>query len=195
MYNDVLEKITEDYFKQKGYFTTHNVPYSLSTQTASDIDVIGIHPKETDRAKVIVVSCKSWDKGLDLKKILELAKNPPKERIKSGLYRTERFKEIIYPEWIEALKAEVERLTGEKTFTFYFSAVKFTHEELKGEFISFCKTKLVGCDVEFLSFEQIITDMQESISNNKSKKPLESETGRILQLINSANLEIKIRGV
>ncbi|MEI8337904.1 MAG: hypothetical protein WCF92_02010 [bacterium] len=183
MYNDVLEKITEDYFKSKGYFTFHNVPYSLSTQHVSDIDVMGINPLKKENSKIIVVSCKSWDGGLDLKKILKLAKNPPKERIRSGLYRPERFKEIIYLEWIQALKAEVEKLTGEKTFTFYFSAVKFTHEELKEEFVSFCKTKLIGCEVKLLPFKQIVDKIQNDILENKSTRPLESEIGRIIQLI------------
>ncbi len=194
MYNDVLEQITEDYFKSKGYFTLHNVPYSLSKQTASDIDVIGIHPTKKDISKVIVVSCKSWDSGVDLKALLNLIKAAPDKKIKTGVMRLERFKEVINKEWITALKAKVFELTGQKKFKLYFSATKYKNLDLKNQFIEYCKSTLTDCPVELISLEEMLLDMQKQIKDNKSKSPLKSYSARIIQLINQSGGEILYSG-
>ncbi len=55
MKEDILEQLVDDYLKFNGYFTAHNVKFRPSEEhpnysqrddcVASDIDVIGFHPR------------------------------------------------------------------------------------------------------------------------------------------------------
>ena len=70
MKEDVLEQIVDDYLQLKGYFTTHNLRFrpqrdhpdwsKNADSVRSDIDVVGLHPRRNDLARVVVVSCKAW---------------------------------------------------------------------------------------------------------------------------------------
>ena len=90
MKEDVLEQIVDDYLKSKGFFTVHNVRFGHREEDdgynaeqdnqPSDIDVLGFHPKEIPPGNVWVVSCKSWQPGLDVKNWVDtLNKTPTKK--------------------------------------------------------------------------------------------------------------------
>lgn len=75
MKEDVLEQVVDDYLQFKGYFTIHNVRFrprprpseyvSQQDSVASDVDVVGYNPKVDGVDRVVVVSCKSYQNGLD----------------------------------------------------------------------------------------------------------------------------------
>jgi len=70
---DVLEQVVDDYLNFKGYLTTHNVRFgprrehrdydSPKDSVRSDVDVVGYHPRRRGVDRVIVVSCKAWQRG------------------------------------------------------------------------------------------------------------------------------------
>jgi hypothetical protein len=73
MKEDILEQLVDEYLQHQGYFTRHNIRFKPEVDhpeyiqrmdaVASDIDVIGIHPTLQGPARVMVVSCKSWQDG------------------------------------------------------------------------------------------------------------------------------------
>jgi len=72
MKEDVLEQIVDDYLQLQGYFTRHNVRFGpppvqgTPSQSHSDLDVIGFHPRaRSGERRVVVVSCKSWQKAFN----------------------------------------------------------------------------------------------------------------------------------
>ena len=77
MKEDILEQLVDDYLKFNGFFTVHNVKFQPAATdpnyitkddcVASDVDVIGLHPKREGFERVWVVSCKSWQEGFNAK--------------------------------------------------------------------------------------------------------------------------------
>jgi len=67
MKEDILEQLVDDYLKFNGYFTAHNVKFQPAQThpeyvkkddcVASDIDVIGFHPRREGPDRVWIVSC------------------------------------------------------------------------------------------------------------------------------------------
>jgi hypothetical protein len=72
---DVLEQVVDDYLQSLGFLTRGNVRYRPSAAHPDyvaqkdsgwgDIDVIGYSPTRYGADRVWVVSCKSWQVGLD----------------------------------------------------------------------------------------------------------------------------------
>ncbi|MGD0651640.1 MAG: hypothetical protein ABSA97_10970 [Verrucomicrobiia bacterium] len=75
MKEDILEQLCEEYFQLKGYFTVGNVKFKparnasgydvLQDAVHSDVDVLGYKPLEKGSERVVVCSCKSWQKGFE----------------------------------------------------------------------------------------------------------------------------------
>ncbi|MDR3422798.1 MAG: hypothetical protein P4L80_16400 [Xanthobacteraceae bacterium] len=71
---DILEQIVEEYLAHEGYFVRHNIKFlpkkdhpdfvSKEDSNHSDIDVVGLHATLEGPARVLAVSCKSWQGGL-----------------------------------------------------------------------------------------------------------------------------------
>jgi hypothetical protein len=189
MTNDILEQITDDYFRERGYFTQHNIPYRPNTfkQTPSDIDVMGVHPTKTGIDKVAVISCKSWQSGMNITKLLRDLTDNPNKKIQ-GKEREKLFREIASKDWSEALINEVYKLTGQKTFTFYISATHITGNRSDWEEFEMFKKNLPECKIKLLSLEDIIVDL--ASQKRDTKMPLHSQLSRLLQLIDSAGGKI-----
>ena len=76
MKEDILEQLVDDYLQAKGYFTRHNIKFkprpdhpdfvTKDDSNHSDIDVIGYHPRLLGPARVVAVSCKSWQGGFNV---------------------------------------------------------------------------------------------------------------------------------
>ena len=70
MKEDVLEQVVDDYLQLNGYFTMHNIRFrparshpdyvSKDDSVHSDLDVLGVCPTVHGPARVVAVSCKSW---------------------------------------------------------------------------------------------------------------------------------------
>lgn len=77
MKEDILEQLFEDWFvSQPGWFVKHNVKFRPSISSFdydvkkdsvhSDIDIIAYSPVKRGCSRVVVVTCKSWQKGFDV---------------------------------------------------------------------------------------------------------------------------------
>lgn len=129
MKEDVLEQVVDDYLRSLGFLTLANVRYRPSPMEAaaagqsgsgfSDVDVIGYSPTRYGADRVWVVSCKSWQVGLDPGKRLD--------QLRDGK-QIDVHREVWVPVWGKALCDEVERLTGQRAFRFFTAVTR-----LKGD--------------------------------------------------------------
>jgi hypothetical protein len=99
---DILEQLVDDYLKFSGFITVHNVKFQpretdpeyikRDNCVASDMDVVGFHPRREGADRVWVVSCKSWQDGLD-----SVARNAAIEanKIRYGGALWKRFRERV----------------------------------------------------------------------------------------------------
>lgn len=195
MMNDILEQVTEDYYRAQGYFTQHNVKYRPSVPgnkhtVHSDIDVIALNPLRdvTDPARVIVASCKSWQGGLNITTTLKNLKNNPK-RIVNGRESWKSYREIASEVWASALRIEVKKLTGADRFTFLLAVTKFKGDRDAWQGFGVFGANLQGCEIKLLSMEEMLLPLQEALTVT----PEHSELGRMLQLIKAGGGEVIYR--
>lgn len=188
MTNDVLEQIVADYFTEKGYFAQHNISYRPKDfrQTPSDIDVIAVNPMEVGAARVAVINCKSWMAGVNITEILSAVTTIPEPKIRGG-YMSERFREVVDPNWAQALREKVQGKTGQKEFIFYVSAVYFKGERDAWKNFPVFKSNLLGCELELVDLKEMIDFLWERLTTT----PAHSELSRMLQLIKSAGGNIR----
>lgn len=188
MINDVLEQIAEDYFRELGYFTQHNIKYKPNKKgpayaVHSDIDILGIHPHKKGLEKVIVVSCKSWQGGLNIDAYLKLLKKDSKsteKRIKS-VKRT--FQDLLSKEWTSALRKKVLNLTGQKSFKLYLALTRYKGDKESWEKFKFFTRNFPGCKIEIIDLEAMVKKIEEHITTT----PSHSELSRLIQLIKAGN--------
>lgn len=191
MKEDVLEQIVDDYLQLGGYFTIHNVRFkppvshtdyvSNKDSVPSDIDVVGFNPALASPRRVMVVSCKSWQTGFDAPRILaQLRGEAPNPARPQWL----RFRELWSEKWSLGMRAKIEELTGESSFT-YCIAVTYLRGDPSGwatdATIQQC---LGGNPFEFLSLEQ----MWPAVLDQVTTTPASSEIGRLAQLLKAAGL-------
>ena len=188
MTSDILEQITEDYFRRLGYFTQHDVLYRPDTGgTHSDIDVVGVHPLKDkgDVSRVVAVSCKAWGAGFDIDGDIYNLTNCPNNKTHGAIPR-KLFKETFDPIWSKALVDKVYSLTGQETFTFYTSTIRFIGERKNWEQFEPFRENLKGCDIKTLD----IKEMVEFLWPKFTTTPEKSLFGRILQFIKFSEGEI-----
>jgi len=189
MINDILEQVAEDYFRSKGYFTQHNVKYRPSIKNKkysvhSDIDILGIHPLQKGKSRVIVGSCKSWQVGLNIESELGFLEN--RGKIISGREYWKTFRELADKTWAKALKDKVKELTGQNTFIFYLIVTRYEGDKNLWENFPLFKGNLINCDIRLISLETILSDLYELLDTT----PAHSELSRLLQLIKADNGKI-----
>ena len=193
MKEDVLEQIVEDYLQFKGYFTIHNVRFKPSSRHAdfvgdqdrvsSDVDVVGYNPRLSGVDKVVVVSCKAWQKGFnpagELKKLRGLKSSGKKKG-------WSHFRELWIPKWNEAFRREIEALTGETTFGYRIAVTRLIGSGDSTEWAAdpTIKANLSGCSFDFLPLEE----MWKELLGELTKTPAASEIGRLAQLLKAAGL-------
>ena len=129
MKEDILEQLVDDYLQAKGYFTQHNLKFkprvgcvgydAPQDRVASDIDVIGIHPKLEPPHNVWVVGCKSWQDGFAVRQMLDAIDHNKKIGGKVGW---KHFRELSKDKWAAAFMDAVEAATNTRYFT-YVTAV------------------------------------------------------------------------
>lgn len=129
MKEDVLEQVVDDYLQSLGFLTRSNIRFRPSPahpdyagQADSgwgDIDVLGYSPKRFGADRVWVVSCKSWQAGLDPGRRLD-------QLVVGKEWHVHR--EVWVPKWGQALCDTVEQLTGQRAFRFFTAVTR-----LKGQ--------------------------------------------------------------
>lgn len=196
MKEDVLEQIVDDYLQFNGYFTKHNIPFKPSTshpehnpdldRVPSDVDVVAINPKENGPARVVVVSCKSWQTGFNpRKKLAELREGAGPKRRPTW----QHFRELWIPKWSEAFRSEINGLTGQDTFHYRIAVTRFQGddpEKWAAEWgrDSVIQENLRGCDIGFLTLKEMWNNMLAELQ----QRPAASEIGRLAQLLKAARL-------
>lgn len=201
MTNDVLEQLVEDYLRSEGYFTQHNVKFRPNQDKIernnrnqfsvhSDIDVVAIHPKKIGLDKVIVVSCKSWQGGLNLKSLDKMNNLYERQDYKSREIKI--FKDLFHPIWTEALIDKVFQLTGRRTFIFYLALTRYIGKKkdvVMWEDNYVFKKNLPGCMVKIIDFKHML----EGVNDLIGLTPEHGELGRTLQLIKASGGKVLYR--
>lgn len=132
MKEDVLEQIVDDYLQFNGYFTTHNVRFRPRSKhpeyvagqdlTPSDVDVVGYHPNLPSGVdRVVVVTCKAWQGGLNPTQELAALRRGGTSHGKEAWHH---FRELWIPKWSQAFHSAIAELTGELTFTYRIAVTR-----------------------------------------------------------------------
>lgn len=191
MKEDILEQLVDEYLMHKGYFTMHNVKFkppaddpdyvSSQDSVASDIDVIAIHPCKDGAARVIVVSCKSWQGGFDPKASIESIVQNKKA---SGREAWRGFRELCNPKWSRAFMAAVESAAGTRSFTYWTAVTSIRSNRTKDvweENADFRKA-IEGNPIKLISFADMLDDVWRKLSTT----PAATELGRMVQLMKAS---------
>ncbi len=189
MTNDVLEQIAEDYFRELGYFTQHNVKYLPNGKGVhSDIDVIAIHPIKTGVSKVCVISCKSDQTGMSIDSVLKNILNDPTKKIRSRSME-KRYREIAHKNSASELIKKVKEITGEDIFTFYLCVTKYSGNSLSWQDFTLFKENLPSCEIKILTIKEMVTEIQKRLTTT----PSYSAFTRTLQLIEAAKGKVDFK--
>ena len=187
MKEDVLEQIVEDYLQRNGYFTQHNVRFRPSPKhpdyvqrndsVHSDIDIIGVNPRKRGPARVLVISCKSWQSGFQAAtRLKSLNENDPK------LWKHHR--ELWVPKWAAAFRDKVEELTGSTSFSYRLAVTRLIGDPEPWINDAHIRQMLGGNPFKFLTLEEIWKRMLEGSETTLAT----SEIGRLVQLLKAAQL-------
>lgn len=190
---DILEQIVEEYLVHKGYFVQHNIkflprkdhPDFVSNQDSnhSDIDVIGYHPLINGERKVMVVSCKSWQRGFNPASEIDAIMN---DKVRRGRKAWRAFRELIIPKWSEAFVKAVKDATGSDRFTYVTAVTRLTGDKSTWETHQPFRDALSGNLVSILTFREMITEIQSELTTTLAA----TEVGRMLQLFSAAGMNV-----
>lgn len=195
MKEDVLEQIVDDYLQMQGYLTTHNVRFNppkgpdyvaQDDSVPSDVDVVGLHPRRTGTNRVMVVSCKSWQTGLDATRVLaQLRGEAPNPKRPREL----QFRELWLPKWSRGFRLRIEELTGETTFTYCLAVTRVKGDRDAWMDDARIRENLGGNPFRFLPLEE----MWGEVLNKVTTTPASSEVGRLAQLLKAAGLTAPVQ--
>ncbi len=190
---DILEQLVEEYLIHQGYFVQHNIKYrpdkhrpdydSKKDSNYSDIDVIGFHPSRSDKKKVLAVSCKSWQNGLNpnyWKNKIE------KDEKVGGKDAWKTFRELANEKWSEAFVMKVREVTGEKNFTHVTAVTRLNGEKEIWENHKPFQEALDGIPVEILTLQKMVKQIQKNLTTTLAR----TEVGRLLQVFLAAKIKL-----
>ena len=191
MKEDVLEQVVDDYLKFLGYFTTHNLRFRPEPEdpgyvqsddsVPSDIDVVGIHPRKRGLERVVVVSCKAYQRGFDASAVLARLQGVNRDK-KRPTWKG--FRELWNPKWSRAFLREVEALTGTRRFTYRLAVTRLVGDGDGFRTDQTIRDNLEGCRFDFLTLETMWGRMLDELTTT----PAASEIGRVAQLLKAAGL-------
>ncbi len=192
MKEDILEQLVDDYLKFSGYFTLHNVKFQPAATdpeyiqkddcVASDIDVVGFHPKRTDYDRIWVVSCKSWQAGFDPKRRIELINA---NRKVSGRLAWQSFRELVKKKWADGLIEKLESLTGSAKFTYVTAVTRLRGDAAIWEDHRPFRDNLRGNPIKILTLQEMLSNLYMNTDTSMAT----SEVGRLLQVIKASGWE------
>lgn len=186
---DILEQIVEEYLIHQGYFVRHNLkflprkdhPEFLSRQDSnhSDIDVLGLHPLKRGAARVVAVSCKSWQGGFRPERQLAAIRG---NKILRGRDAWRGFRELVSPKWAEGFRQAVFDATGSRQFTHVTAVARLSGNAQIWENAPEFAEAMAGNPVRILTFKQML----QTISPGLTTTVASSEVGRLLQMFRAA---------
>ena len=214
MKEDILEQLIEDwYVTNSGWFVKHNIKYRpdkshkdyehRKDSNHSDIDILAYSPKVDSPENVHVISCKSWQDGLNLKDLFEIINNEAKYNNKNqaGFQKREgwkRFRELVSDKWIEAFVNKIEEETGQRDFTYKIAVTKIKNN--KNNYLS----KIINNEkiqkrftdnnakikIEIIELKDILKQTLNRLKCKETTVLEMTEIGRFLQLIEAAEMDI-----
>lgn len=189
MKEDILEQLVDDYLRFKGFFTVHNVRFLPSSKdpayvkradsNASDIDVVGFHPRRKGAGRVWVVSCKSWQGGFDPAARIAAIKGARKL---AGREAWKGFRELVKKKWADGLIAQIERLTGSTQFTYVTAVTKLTGAPAVWQEHKSFRDNLRGNPIKVLTLHEMLGDLYKKTNTTVAS----SEVGRLLQVMKAS---------
>jgi hypothetical protein len=189
MKEDILEQLVDDYLKFNGFFTVHNVKFkpakthpeylTKDDAVASDVDVIGFHPKREGTDRVWVVSCKSWQEGFDPSERVAAIENSKR---REGRAAWKSFRELAKAKWADGLIAEMEKLTGSTQFTYVTAVTKLRGDSSIWERHQPFIKNLHGNPIKILTLNDMLRGLNEKLTTTVAS----SQVGRLLQVIRAS---------
>lgn len=190
---DILEQIVEEYLIHKGYFVQHNIKFlprkdhpdfvSKQDSNHSDIDVIGYHPLIKGERKVMVVSCKSWQKGFNPASEIDAIVN---DKVRRGRKAWQAFRELTVPKWSEAFIKAVKDATGTDRFTYVTAVTRLVGDKSAWESHQPFQDALDRNPVTILTFREMVVEIQAELTTTLAA----TEVGRMLQLLSAADMKV-----
>lgn len=189
MKEDILERLVDDYLMFNGFFTIHNLKFLPSAtdpeyvknkdSVASDIDVVGFHPRREGADRIWVVSCKSWQGGFDpVARIAAIEAN----KIQYGRAAWKSFRELVKKKWADALITEIEKLTGSTKFTYVTAVTKLRGDASVWQEHKPFRDNLRGNPIKILALQDMLSDLYKKTNTTVAS----SEVGRLLQVIKAS---------
>ena len=216
MKEDILEQIAEDYLtKKEGLFTKHNLKFRPSEKDKnyfarndsvhSDIDIIAIDTK--DSKKIIAVSCKSWQTGINLNRYKSSIENAIKTQPEKATGKREDwcfFRELCIHKWTEAFLSILKRELNVKTkeiikLEYIILCTKITKKSIKHKLSfehskiikDYFKEKKVLLTLQIKPIDSMIDEIINKIVNKTTPSVENTHLSRTFQLILASGHEIK----
>lgn len=193
MKEDILEQLVDDYLKSQGYFTTHNIKFkpdprhkdyvSNQDSVASDIDILAVHPNKRGADKVVAVTCKSWQTGINPSALIKAIETNAKL---GGRIAWKSFRELKEPKWSAAYCQKIEEMTGSKKFTYWTAVTKVIGDPSVWENHKAFQAKLNGNKIAVKTVRQLLDEMHPLIGTTVEP----SQVGRLLQVIKASEWSI-----
>ena len=191
---DILEQIVEEYLVHKGYFVQHNIKFLprkdhpdfvlKEDSNHSDLDVIGYHPMIEGDAKVIVVSCKSWQSGFNPAAEIRAIEE---SQIRRGREAWKAFRELTVPKWSEAFMKAVQDATGRDRFIYATAVARLVGDKSVWENYQPFREALGGNQLIIVTFRQMVAEIQEKLTTTLAS----TEVGRMLQMFRAADMKVQ----
>ncbi len=117
------------------------------------MDVVGYHPKKSGSERVMVVSCKAWQSGLDAS--AHLAELTDEKPAPAGKKPWRHFRELWVPKWSEAFRAAIFDLTGQRDFDYRIAVTWLKGDPGAWETDETISKNLSGCSIGFLTLKEM----------------------------------------
>ena len=144
--------------------------------------MIGYHPRKSSEEKVLVVSCKSWQRGFNPASELDAIVNG---KVRHGRPAWKAFRELTSPKWSEALVEAVKDASGEDRFTYVTAVTRLAGNKSAWENYGPFREALGGNPIAVLTFREMISEILNQLTTTLAA----TEVGRLLQLFSAAGVE------
>ena len=189
MKEDILEQLVDEYLQHRGYFTRHNIKFkpgsdhleynSQQDSVSSDIDVIGINPNLQGSERVVVVTCKSWQRGFSPQSWIKAIEQ---KKTRSGRDAWRAFRELSNDKWGQSFIQKIQEITGSREFTYITAVTAIKGDRSKWETCADFIRRLENNKIKLLTFEDMLTELYPVVTTTQAS----STIGRVLQLIKAS---------
>lgn len=198
MKQDILEQLVEDYLQARGYFTRANLKFrpteiipgddARKDAVSSDIDVIGFHPGKRDPEAVVVVTCKSWQRGFSAKYWRDKISSRSTTKV-AGKEAWKHFRELADARWAGSFLSAIEGATGRRRFTYLTAVTRLSDpkERKAWENNAVFARHLERNPIQLKTLAEMLREVFKSLGTSVES----SQFSRTLQLIKAAGIRLE----